>query len=87
MGDSHQPLTAFCMTNYFIYHETLARSCERAMLAWTNSWISDRLDRMSKQGDSPNYECGIYIVHCEAFFTLIRKQFPVKKKPPTAFIQ
>ena len=46
------------MTNYFIYHETLARSCERAMLAWANSWISDRLDRMSKQGDSPNYEYG-----------------------------
>ena len=28
------------------------------MPAWANSWISDRLDRMCKQGDSPNYECG-----------------------------
>ena len=26
------------------------------MPAWANSWISDRLDCISKQGDSPNYE-------------------------------
>ena len=38
--------------------KVLDGSHERAMLAWANSWISDRLDRMSKQGDSPNYECG-----------------------------
>ncbi len=28
------------------------------MPAWMNSWISDRLDRMSKQGDNPNYSYG-----------------------------
>ena len=38
--------------------KVLDGSHERAMLAWANSWISDRLDRMSKRGDSPNYECG-----------------------------
>ena len=38
--------------------KVLDGSHERAMLAWANSWISDRLDRMSKQGDSPNYEYG-----------------------------
>ena len=41
----------FCM-------KALDGSHERAMPAWANSWISDRLDRMSKQGNSPNYECG-----------------------------
>ena len=38
--------------------KVLDGSHERAMLVWTNSWISSRLKRMSKQGDSPNYECG-----------------------------
>ena len=38
--------------------KVLDGSHERAMLAWANSWISDRLDRMSKQGGSPNYEYG-----------------------------
>ena len=38
--------------------KVLDGSHERAMPTWANSWISDRLDRMSKQGDSPNYECG-----------------------------
>ena len=37
--------------------KVLDGSHERALFAWANSWISDRLDRMSKQGDSPNYEC------------------------------
>ena len=38
--------------------KVLDGSHERAMPAWANSWLSDRLDRMSKQGDSSNYECG-----------------------------
>ena len=38
--------------------KVLDGSHERAMFAWANSWISDRLERMSKQGDSPNYEYG-----------------------------
>ena len=38
--------------------KVLDGSHERAMPAWANSWISDRLDRMSKPGDSQNYECG-----------------------------
>ena len=38
--------------------KVLDGSHERAMPAWANSWISDRLDRMSKQGGSPNYEYG-----------------------------
>ena len=37
--------------------KVLDGSHERALFAWANSWISDRLERMSKQGDSPNYEC------------------------------
>ena len=41
----------------FLLMKVLDGSHERAMLAWANSWISDRLDRMSKQGDSPDYEC------------------------------
>ena len=48
-----QPETSFLFTM-----KVLDGSHERAMPAWANSWISDRLDRMSKQGDSPNYECG-----------------------------
>ena len=28
------------------------------MLARANSWISNGLDRMSKWGDGPDYECG-----------------------------
>ena len=38
--------------------KVLDDSHERAMFAWANSWISDRPGRMSKQGDSPNYEYG-----------------------------
>ena len=38
--------------------KVLDGSHKRPMLAWANSWISDRLDHMSKQGDRPNYECG-----------------------------
>ena len=38
--------------------KVLDGSHERAMLARANSWISDRLERMSKQGNNPNYECG-----------------------------
>ena len=38
--------------------KVLDGSHERAMPAWANSWISDKLDRMRKQGGSPNYECG-----------------------------
>ena len=37
--------------------KVLDGSHERALFAWANSWISDRLERMCKQGDSPNYEC------------------------------
>ena len=37
--------------------KVLDDSHERALFAWANSWISDRLERMSKQDDSPNYEC------------------------------
>ena len=47
-----------CTSFYKFTMKVLDGSHERAMLAWANSWISDRLDRMSKQGDSPNYECG-----------------------------
>ena len=37
--------------------KVLDGSHERVLFAWANSWISDRLERMRKQGDSPNYEC------------------------------
>ena len=33
-------------------------SQEGVMLAWADSWISDRLSRISKQGGSPDYEFG-----------------------------
>lgn len=33
-------------------------SQEGVMPAWADSWISDRLSRISKQGGSPDYEFG-----------------------------
>ena len=51
-------LSADSREHPFFIMKVLDGSHERTMPAWTNSWISDRLDRMSKQGDNPNYSYG-----------------------------
>ena len=51
-------LSADSREHPFFIMKVLGGSNERTMPAWTNSWISDRLERMSKQGDNPNYSYG-----------------------------